>query len=135
MKIIKAYPPMIDAIDAAFNVRGKTIFYAWGNVIYNPKGADIPPELLAHEQVHGDRQGSDVEGWWRKYIADPEFRLAEELCAHHVEYCYALTHGNRLLRRKALKVVSKRLASPMYGRMISEKQAKDLIQCMARVDQ
>ena len=133
MKIIKAYPPMIDKIDAAFNVKGKAIFYAWGDTIYNPKGVGIPPELLAHEHAHGERQLPDIEGWWHQYIYDPEFRLAEELIAHAAEYRYVMEHGNRQLRRKVLKSVTARISSPMYGRMISQKQAKHVIQCMVAI--
>lgn len=56
MRIVKAYPPLIDEIDAAFKVRGRSILFAWGDIIFNPAGAAVPPELVAHERVHGDRQ-------------------------------------------------------------------------------
>jgi hypothetical protein len=85
MRDIRDVPPLFDEIDAVFGVRGKPILFAWGDKIFNPAGVTIPQELIAHEAVHGKRQG-DVVGWWRRYLVDPEFRLAEELPAHVAEF-------------------------------------------------
>ena len=127
MRIVKDYPPMIDEIDAAFNVRGKGIIFAWGDTIFNPAWHDIPPSLIAHEQVHGRRQGADVRGWWLKYIDDPQFRLEEEIHAHRAEYQHIARNGNRPERRRGLKLIASRLSSPLYGKMITLKQAKEIL--------
>ena len=128
MKIVFDYPPIFDEIDSRFRVRGKRIIYAWGDKIYNPMRIQIPNQLMAHEEVHGERQGNDIEGWWRRYIDDDKFRLAEEIPAHQAEYQVMLHNAvNRAQRRRVLIVVAKRLASPIYGRMISEGNAKKLI--------
>ncbi len=115
---------MFDEIDAAFNVGWKKVISACGDVIYNPNGATVSPSLMAHEKVHGQRQGSDIAGWWRRYIDDPAFRLAEEIPAHQAEYWHIAREGNRPQRRKALKIVASKLAAPLYGRMISLREAK-----------
>ncbi len=114
----------MDEIDEKFHVRGKPVIYAWGTTIYNPSNFDIPPQLMAHEAVHGQRQGSDIVGWWRRYIDDVAFRLAEEIPAHRAEYL-ALVGGqpNRQQRRQALKKTAKRLAAPLYGMAISRARA------------
>lgn len=125
MKIIHAYPPMIDEIDAAFNVRGQTVIFAWGDTIYNPARWDIPDSLIAHEEVHGQRQGSDIEGWWKRYISDPTFRLEEEIVAHRAEYQYVVRTANRPARRRALKQIAQRLCSPLYGKVITFKKARE----------
>ena len=78
MKIVFDFPPIYDDIRAVFPMadRGGVIF-AWGNKIYNPSRVNIPSQLIAHEAVHGRRQGADVRGWWRRYLYEKEFRLAE----------------------------------------------------------
>lgn len=139
MRVVQNVPPIFTEIDAAFNVRGKPILYAWGDKIFNPAGVHIPPELVAHEQVHGERQGTDVVGWWRRYIAEPEFRLAEELPAHVAEFkalCIANAHkwvSQRSMRRTFAAHVGRRLAAPLYGGLITADAAKAAILEAARL--
>lgn len=117
-QIVIDHPPMFDRIDAVFKVKGKPVIFAWGNRIYNPQNVVIGPELLAHEGVHGHRQHQTKGGawdWWLRYLDDPEFRLSEEAHAHWAEYHWLFTNGNRQQRKAALKLVAKKLASPMYG--------------------
>ena len=127
MKILNDYPPNFKAIDAAFRTFGKPVIYAFGGFIYNPTHMTIPPELMAHETVHGQRQLSDPENWWEHYIANPHFRLLEELFAHRAEYQWLADRGNRHQRRIALKRTAQRLAGPLYGGLINKKQAAGLI--------
>ncbi len=140
MKIVCAEPPLIDEIDAAFKVRGKPIFFAFGDVLYNPMNVDIPPALLVHENVHGMRQKvyagplpleQGVGLWWLRYIKDRRFRLDEELPAHVAEYWHIARNVNRGRRRAALSNIAKRLSSPLYGNLISLEQAKRLIGALA----
>ncbi len=126
MIVVYEYPPNFDMIKKRFPiVRG--VIFAWGNKIYNPDGVHIPKELFTHEEVHGSRQGTNIEGWWEKYIEDPVFRLKEEIPAHQAEYCYVCKNQNRQSRRVALKQISKRLSSPLYGKMLSLTEAKRII--------
>lgn len=128
MEIIEKWPPLIDEIDAAFKVRGRNgVMFAWAegpeNIIYNPSGAFVSFALRAHEAVHCDRQrryAGGTEAWWREYIANPEFRLLEEVPAHYAEYRYMLGEDStRKGRRKANAIVARRLSSPLYGSLIS----------------
>lgn len=144
MRIVQAYPPMIEEIDAAFNVRGKAILFAWGETIFNPAGVDVPPELVAHEKVHGRRQlGAAIHGtargedavrqWWHRYIADPTFRLAEEIPAHVAEFGVLCANNRgrwrseRNMRRTLAAHVARKLSSPLYGRLIGLNEAKQLL--------
>lgn len=133
MRIVNAYPPNIEAIDAAFKVKGQPILYAYGDKIFNPAAVNVPPHLIVHEEVHGDRQGTDVDGWWDRYIADPEFRLAEELPAHVAEFkalCAAQRHrwvSERSMRRVIASDMARKLAAPLYGNLISVSEAKKAI--------
>jgi hypothetical protein len=127
-----ARPPMFEEIAATFSLaRKQNVVFAWGDTIYNPGGGRLSPEIHVHEAVHGKRQGADVEGWWRRYIAEPAFRLEEEIPAHIAQYrafCVNHTKGNaRNQRRLYLHHVAKCLASPLYGSLIRYDDARKLI--------
>lgn len=132
MVVLNMQPPLFDEIAAALPLaRTPGIIFAWGAAIYNPSGAPISPHLHAHEEVHGKRQGNDVEGWWRRYIADASFRLDEEIPAHQAEYrefCRLNTAGQaRNHRRLALHAIAKKLAAPLYGNLIRYDDARKLL--------
>lgn len=124
MKVVYLFPPNFREINAAFRVRGKRILFAYGDKIYNPARVDIPPELIVHEGVHGRRQGSDPDSWWRRYIENPEFRLNEEIVAHRAEYANLCARG----RDHELDRLAGRLASPLYGQMITPDRARQLLE-------
>lgn len=129
MKIVRDYPPNYPAIAAAFDLRGRKPVFAWWDVLFNPHGIEIGAELMAHEELHSVRQKKfpgGAEAWWRQYIADPRFRLMEELLAHVAEYrAYLETNGaTRNVRRAVLAQLAQRIASPLYGRLISVSDAK-----------
>ncbi|MES2671591.1 MAG: hypothetical protein V4673_14400 [Pseudomonadota bacterium] len=129
MRIIKDVPPLFDEIDAAFNIKGQPVIPAWGDKIYAPmQQGELSRALLLHEQVHGQRQAGDVTGWWRKYIADPEFRLAEEIPAHQAELAHLLTKAKGpAMRAHCLSRVAARLAAPLYGNLITIAEAKKVL--------
>lgn len=133
MIVLNSRPPNFDAIAAVFPIIGKPVLFAWAGFIYNPQGARVGPEKHVHEEVHSRRQGDDPAGWWARYIADPEFRLLEEIPAHYAEYRYLIDHSSgRAGRRKHLAVVAANLASPLYGRMIDIGLAKALLEGPAK---
>lgn len=125
--LIKAErPPLFDEICRTFPLVNRPgVIFAWGNTIYNPSGITIGPELMAHESVHGARQldqmrelGDDneaVEGWWHRYLSDPDFRLVEEVHAHVAEYAVVSVGRGRNERRALLTYVARRLTDPLYG--------------------
>lgn len=130
MQIVQSYPPMINEIDAKFHVKRKYgIIYSWADTIFNPSGGAIRPELIAHEEAHGERQRkSGVEEWWCRYIDSPIFRLDEEIIAHVAEYQYLVEHApSRQVRRAALKHVARRLAAPLYGNVTTVSQAQKIL--------
>lgn len=129
MKIIKAYPPNFAQIAAAFPVKGVPgVLYAWGDVIYNPSGITVPHQLVAHEEVHGKRQIAydDLDEWWHQYIINPSFRLEEEVPAHCAEwsaYLGSFPGNSPFDPLPYLDKIASRLASPLYGRLISKAEA------------
>lgn len=127
MKIVVDFPPNIGDIVATFPLSGNEIF-TWGETIYSPSTEKLPIELIAHENVHCKQQGEEIQAWWDRYLIDPEFRFRQELEAHIVEYrVYCNNQPNRNMRRVYLREVSKRLASPMYGNMVTFEKAKRMI--------
>ena len=121
MRTIFQYPPNYVAIRKAFDLRGAKPIFAYGDVIFNPHKCLITPALRAHEEVHSARQGDDPAGWWKQYIASKEFRLAEELPAHVVEW---QTLGGT---EEQLDFIAGRLAAPIYGPMVSKPHALELL--------
>ena len=121
--IFMEFPPNIDAIRAVLPLTGREIF-AYGGIIYNPSGCRVGPELVAHEQVHFRQQGTRPKRWWKKFLAHPEFRMKQELEAHRAEYWeFCKINRDRNARVQYLHLIARRLASPMYGGIMTAAQA------------
>lgn len=130
LEVVKAYPPNIDKIDAALHVRRlRDIVFTYDGKIYAPDNADLPYDLHEHERVHIEQQesygGSDA--WWDRYLSDVEFRLDQEVEAYSAQLAYVDSHFGRKSRRNAHDHICKTLASPMYGNLLSKKQAAALL--------
>jgi|SRR3974390_448370 len=123
MKVLYGFPPNWKAIQAAFKVRGKQVAICYGDVIFVPTKWTLPPEIIVHEAVHRGQQGTDPDGWWERYISDKDFRLQMEIPAHQAEYHDLVARG----RRGRLEGIAQRLASPLYGSLISVAEARKLI--------
>lgn len=117
MKVLTLFPPNYAEINRAFKIRGKHVIFAYGDIIYNPSRIVIPPELLAHEAVHGARQNGNPAAWWDRYITDSHFRLEEEIPAHQAEYQVS----------RQLKAIAERLSGPLYGNLISFDKAVSML--------
>lgn len=127
-------PPNWDDIVRVFPMVASPVnrvIFTWGYTIYNPFGAKIDDSLFAHEAVHSGRQrrGRTVDPlwWWDRYLEDPQFRLTEEIPAHRAEWHKIVETRGRAERRQALAQIAQRLAGPLYGRLLTANQAKELI--------
>ena len=128
-KIIRAFPPNWIDIAKVFPIKGRQgIVYAYGDRIYNPSGITIEPWILDHETEHCKRQNEMGTGaWWDAYILNTKFRLKEEVLAHRAEYAsYRMGHSQKATY-DYLRWMAHRLASPIYGHMVPEDEAKRLI--------
>jgi hypothetical protein len=128
-RIIYDVPPMYDEIDTVFAVRGKPVIFAWGDKVYMPgQACGLSKALTAHEAVHCVRQlkyPGGVEAWWRRYMADPQFRLDEEIPAHRAELAVLQAKAKGpSMRIHALSRTAARLAAPLYGNLITIADAK-----------
>ena len=123
------YPPIIDQIKEVFPLANENTIFAYGEKIFIPSGKKIPPEILAHEKVHCERQLKiGLKEWWDKYLVDQHFRFQEELIAHQVEYQFLRGLYPGAHRKHAiLEHVAKKLSHEIYGNLCSLKRAKELV--------
>lgn len=125
MRIVRQFPPMYAEINKRFNVRGKPVIFTFGETIYNPNNVKIGPELIAHEEVHQERQRDrGYIHWWELYIAHDDFRLDEELPAHRAEFAFCTHHYDGRALERMLHRIADRLSSPLYGSMIDYADAR-----------
>lgn len=136
MNVVFGFPPNYAQVAAVFPVKGREVFFAWGNTVYVTNSLKRPSDaIMAHEEVHGRQQCDGLLGldlaaaaWWERYIADPAFRLDQELPAHAAELAHRLRGASgRNDRRRLTSIVAHKLASPVYGGLISKDRAKDEI--------
>lgn len=144
-EILIERPPIYDQIVAVFpEATSYGVIFSWGDKIYNPSDGPIPPPILAHEAIHGDRQlkppqGLEVDSpaqkdnwvqmWWEMYLFDPKFRLDEEVPAHIEEYkVYKQLVKDREQRARYLHRLALRLAGPLYNNMLPYMAARRLLQ-------
>lgn len=128
LEVVDGRPPNFAAIVAVFpRASDPGVIFAYSGRIYAPGFARLTPALHAHEQVHIDRQGTEPDRWWDKYLVDTTFRFEEELAAHRAEYqAYCQRHSGRK-RRLALDMIATKLAAPLYGGMVTLEDARKAI--------
>jgi hypothetical protein len=130
MNILRAYPPNIEELRAAFGVIPFTVVFAYGHTIYNPAGKEIPPHRIHHEEVHRDQQlayPGGVEAWWKEYVANKHFRLAQEAQAYQAQYAYIKSRANTKQLQSFLSQFAADLSSSFYGNVITVNEARELI--------
>lgn len=125
MNIVKGLPPNYADIVAVFPAAaGTQTIFTYGTTVYIPSGNTLTRALEIHEGVHIAQQ-KDPESWWKQYLVDPEFRLAMELPAHRAEYrSFKVMYNDRNEQNRYLHAVASRLASPLYGGLLSTTQAR-----------
>lgn len=123
MKIFHTTPPNYPQLCAAFPalINNPYAIFAYGDTIFYPVGDQLPPYKIAHEEVHGAQQHSvGVEYWWDMYIYDKEFRLDEEIPAHHADYiAFCKEFKDKNEQHRYLAHLANQLASKLYGNIIS----------------
>ena len=137
MKNLIEFPPNYNEILAKFPaVKGKPVVFAYGDILYNPTGAEISSDLRVHEETHSQQQKDfrgSVEMWWKEYLSNPEFRLDQEAKAYRAQYIFYMKENGgqksrgRQVRRTFLHKISTDLSSSLYGKICSYDYARKLI--------
>lgn len=129
MNIVRGTPPNFREIIAVFpEAKREGIIFTYGDTVYVNGVPELNLQLKAHEAVHIQRQArmGGPKPWWERYLADQPFRFEEELVAHRAEY-RTLKALDRNQAAQALDFIAARLASPLYGGMISKQDARRAI--------
>lgn len=130
MIVSKEKPKIYERLHKKFGIDWEQgICIVWGDTCHSKY--DVRPDLFAHEEVHCNQQKSmGPEIWWETYITTPSFRLSQELEAYKAQIKYLREHveeHSREVRRFAIDMMCKQLASPVYGNIVSYKKAKELL--------
>lgn len=114
--IIVDRPPNFERIKAAFpKAENPGVLFAHDQTIYNPSGVFVPPALIAHENVHLERQKKvGADRWWDLYLINSYYRYEEELLAHAAEFKVQKT-GDRNVSASLLMRTALRLIAPLYN--------------------
>ncbi len=122
MKMSFEKPPIWEECNKAFKLTGNEIF-TFGDVLFNPAKLEIPDHLLVHEEVHAFQQQHDEHVaiiWWKRFIADPKFRIEQETEAYQAQYKFICSKvKDKNARFRNLHMLASQLAGDMYGRAIS----------------
>lgn len=132
MRIVVGRPPNYEEIVAKFPLAStRGVIFTYGDAIYAPSGGTVSPSLRAHEGAHAERQGrhkGGPDGWWRDYLEQQDFRFVEELVGHRAEYRqFCASEPDRERRAQMLHMVATRLASPLYGSLVTVREARGAI--------
>ena len=127
MTIVFGPPPNYEEIVRRFGPLRSATLFAYGDTIYTKMPRqEIDLGLVRHEAVHSRQQerGGGPEAWWRRYMDDPAFRAEQEVEAYRAQLrFYALKIGSRKVMRQITLAISKELSGPMYGRLMSRREA------------
>lgn len=128
IKVVAGKPPNYAEIAAKWRLPEGVVF-TYGDTVYTKDGY-CSDHVLVHEAVHV-RQQAKYGGpgyWWIDYLDDPGFRLKQEIEAYQAQWVYIEKTRGRSEKRGLLSQLSADLAGPMYGNLLTRKQAKELIQ-------
>lgn len=116
MKIVHDYPPNFEELRTHFAIEpGAPVAFCYGDTIYNPNGVELREDLIFHESVHSRQQGRDPDGWYRKYMDDPTFRIGQEIEAYGQQLRFIKRTIGAKQCLQALDSFVTFLASPVYA--------------------
>lgn len=127
MIVVYGPPPIFGRVRAAMGPDVERAWFTWGDTIYAPSGEAPPPEIVAHEGVHRRQQAaSGPATWWDRWLADPAWRLRQEIAGYGAQYAYLRDYQPRRARG-ALDEIERIVAGPLYGYSTDWRTARTLI--------
>lgn len=129
MKLKRELPPNYEAIAKTLNPNENTVF-TYGNTLYAPNITDdkqIEDHLWIHEETH-EKQQINPQKWWNRYIAEPEFRMDQELEAYGNQYAFVCKKNlNAKIKKGFLERIASDLCSSLYGNLLTQAEAESKI--------
>ena len=110
MEIQYEFPPNYAQIKAALPITEASI-YCYGKTLYVPYKQEVPEDIMEHEKIHVEQQGSTPEAWWEKYLSVPEFRLEMELEAYRAQYKFIKANYPSKAHKEALDELANNLST------------------------
>lgn len=132
MNVIVGRPPNYNEIGKVFGFANiERAVFTYGDDIYNPMNGAIDEPLGFHEATHAEQQEREggPKKWWKRFLTEPKFRLAQELQAYGHQYRrFCELHHDRNLRARELFRLATDISSAQYGRMVSLTEARKQLQ-------
>jgi len=116
--------PYLDRYTSQFNIDINEVAFPYKGKIYSNK--ELPKELEDHERVHFKQQDEiGADEWEEQYLTNPQFRVNMEIEAYKKQ----LTHYtiNKDIYEAGRTQMAKVLSSPMYGNILTYKEAYQLL--------
>lgn len=114
--------PYLERYKSQFSINENEVAFPYKGKIYSNKPLD--KDLEAHEFVHFKQQkeiGDD--NWEEQYLTNPWFRIRMEVEAYTEQLKIAPKEYKDIIRSQ----MAKALSSPMYGNVITYKEAFGMI--------
>ena len=116
--------PYLERYKSQFNLNEDDVAFPFKGKIYS--NIELPLELLEHEKVHFKQQEEiGDEEWEEEYLTNPQFRVRMEVEAYNKQLSYF--KQNRDIFDAARMQIAKVLSSPMYGNILTYKEAYYLL--------
>jgi len=161
MKILHEKPPewIMQGCLNQFRVNVDRTYWTYGDTLYNPGGRPLPDDIFVHEERHSRQQevyqeldvetkpgehadvssprtvtASGKDAWWRRYLADPRFRMEMESDAYAAQYRFFCSR-ERDRNRRALYLhgLARTLAGSLYQVAIPLQKAREMIRVLSGV--
>lgn len=136
MRVIQQNPPNYQELKRSFPIDDTRFnpLFPFGEVLYNPRGVEIPEDVLFHEEIHSRQQKhfTSPEVWWSKYILDKTFRLNQEVEAYSAQLKFIKKHVSNKIAKEVLFELASNLSSDLYRLNLSYQQAESMIRSRAR---
>jgi len=116
LDIIKRFPAIEQMVDR--------VIFTYYPEVYVPSGAKLPSDIQLHEGIHLRQQHEyGVASWWKRYLADDDFRLEQELEAYAAQLHMWRPAGNSQFQKAKDRMVND-LISPAYDLKITYSEAE-----------
>lgn len=127
MKLSNRIPAIYLRCKKAFGVKwDKGVIITYGDTVYAKHPERISPDLIAHEATHIMQQKEiGADKWWGRYLADPAFRLSQEVEAYQNQVTWLKENNPKDIDQRIEHIID--CMERMYGGMCTKDEARLLL--------